>query len=125
MISRLKTILGEIMEFFIEERYGVVILKLKGQLSGGPFAEILNNQLHKLIEQKKLNIVVDMSNVSFMNSTGLGILISGHITMNNNSGCFKLAALSDHIDGILNLTKMNQIFQQYRTVDEAVSGFVS
>ncbi len=111
------------MELKIEEHYHLVVLKLNGKLVGGPFSEELNTTLHKLIIQGKLNIIADMSNVSFMNSTGLGILISGYTTMKNADGQFKLAAIPDKIDGILSVTKLNQIFEQFITVEEVINGF--
>lgn len=111
------------MELKIEEHYHLIVLKFNGKLVGGPFSEELNTTLHKLITQGKLNIIADMSNVSFMNSTGLGILISGYTTMKNADGQFKLASISDKIDGILAVTKLNQIFEQFGSVKEAINSF--
>ena len=111
------------MEFKINEHYNHVVIKFNGKLMGGPLAGELNSTLHNLIDQGKINIIVDMSGVPFMNSTGLGILISGLATMKNKNGYFKLAAIPKNIDGILSVTKLNQIFEQYGTIDEALKSF--
>ena len=62
-----------------------------------------------------------MSGVSFMNSSGLGILISGQSTMKKSNGSFKLAKISPSIGGILSITMLDQIFEQYDTVGEALN----
>jgi anti-sigma B factor antagonist len=111
------------MDLKINEHYNGVVIKFNGKLMGGPLAGELNSTLHNLINEGKMNIVVNMSGVTFMNSTGLGILISGLATMKNKNGYFKLAAIPKNIDGILSVTKLNQIFEQYITVDEALKSF--
>ncbi len=111
------------MELTISEHYKVISLKFSGKLMGGPFSEELNSTLHKLIDQGKKNILVDMSGVPFMNSTGLGILISGYTTMKNSGGNFKLAAIPEKIDGILSVTKLNQIFEQFNNIEDGLASF--
>ena len=65
------------MKIKMEEKYQAAIIELSGNLVGGENATLFRNKLYDLIEQKKKNMVVDMKDVKMVNSTGIGILISG------------------------------------------------
>jgi len=67
--------------------------------------------------------VIDLSKVGFVNSSGLGILISGLTTMRNGGGDLKLASISSKVEGLLSITKLNQIFEQHPSVEEALNSF--
>jgi anti-sigma B factor antagonist len=101
------------MKVNIIEKYGQVVLELKGDLIGGPFAEEMNTLLHKFVNDNKKNIVVDLSGVKFVNSSGIGILISGYTTMKNAGGELKLANVNERINGVLSITKLNQVFERF------------
>jgi anti-sigma B factor antagonist len=111
------------MDMKIEEKYNSVVIHLKGKLYGGPFAEEMNKALHKLIDEGKKNFVLDMDGVTVLNSSGFGILISSYTTVKNAGGNLKLARISNKIEGLLSITKLNQIFDQYATVEEAEKSF--
>ena len=111
------------MNLSIEEKYNAVVLKLKGKLMGGPFAEEMNVTLHRLIDEDKKKVVVDLSGVNIVNSSGLGILIGGFTTMKNGGGTFKMAAQPEKLKGLLSITKLNQVFDHYDTVDAALNSF--
>ncbi|NBB87125.1 MAG: STAS domain-containing protein [Bacteroidetes bacterium] len=74
------------MKYSIDERYNAVVLKLKGNVMGGPDGAKLHDQLRDLRDDGKKNVVVDLSRVKFMNSSGLGMLISGMTSMRNEGG---------------------------------------
>ncbi|MCG6959786.1 MAG: STAS domain-containing protein [Ignavibacteriaceae bacterium] len=111
------------MDIKINEQYQSVIISLDGKLMGGPFGEEMNKTLHNLLDEGKKRVVVDLSKVGFVNSSGLGILISGLTTMRNGGGDLKLAGISSKIDGLLSITKLNQIFEQHPSVEEALKSF--
>ena len=58
-----------------------------------------------------------------MNSTGLGILISGLTTMRNNGGELKLANVTEKIQSLLTITKLITVFETFESVDQAVASF--
>lgn len=111
------------MKYDITERYGCVNLEFQGKLMGGPDATEFNETLHKLIEEDKKEIVADLSNVTFMNSSGLGILIGGLTTMRNAGGDLRIAGASKRIESLLMVTKLITVFDSYRTVEEAVKSY--
>lgn len=111
------------MKIKTSEKYGAVIIELKGNVMGGEDTKNFTDLLHKLIDENKLNVIVDLSNVKFMNSSGLGMLISGLTTMKKVNGHFKLACVSDKIESLLIITKLITIFDTFDSVDAAVKSF--
>lgn len=111
------------MKLTSREEGGVVILEPKGKIMGGPDATVLHDQLHDFIAQDKKKVVIDLSKVEWMNSTGLGILISGLTTLRNNGGELKLANVTDKIESLLTITKLITVFEHYDSVDDAVKSF--
>lgn len=111
------------MNYNVDERYNAVVLQLKGNVMGGPDGAKLHDQLHEMKEAGKKNIVVDLSKVKFMNSSGLGMLISGMTTMRNAGGDLRLARVADRIQSLLVITKLITVFKHYDSVDEAVDSF--
>lgn len=111
------------MNYDVDERYNAVVLTLKGNVMGGPDGSKLHDTLHNLKEEGKKNIVVDLSKVKFMNSSGLGMLISGLTTMRNAGGDLRLANVADRIQSLLVITKLITVFKHYDSVEEAVSSY--
>lgn len=113
------------MNYNVDERYNAVVITLKGNVMGGPDGAKLHEALHNFKEQGKKNVVMDLSKVSFMNSSGLGMLISGMTTMRNAGGDLRLANVADRIQSLLVITKLITVFKHYDSVEEAVASFES
>ncbi|MCJ7458718.1 MAG: STAS domain-containing protein [candidate division Zixibacteria bacterium] len=111
------------MKLTTREDKGIVILEPKGKIMGGPDATLLHDKLHELINQGKKKVVIDLAKVDWMNSTGLGILISGLTTMRNNGGELKLANVTEKIQSLLTITKLITVFETFESVDQAVGSF--
>ncbi len=101
----------------------VIVLNLVGDLMGGPEAVQLNEKINRLLDDKKLRVVIDMGNVERINSSGLGILIKVFTTFKTNGGTLKLARVSEKIDKLFQITKLNSIFESYDSVEAAVNSF--
>lgn len=106
-----------------KEINGIVVLELSGKVMGGPDANLLSEKLHELVDKKRTKVVADLGKVSWMNSSGLGILIGGLTTMRNNNGDLKLINVTDRIKSLLIITKLITIFETYESLDEAVASF--
>ncbi len=111
------------MKTKVQEQYGAVVIELKGNVMGGDDTKDFNDLLHKLLDEEKKNIVVDLSDVKFMNSSGLGMLIGGLTTMKKAEGQLKLARTTEKIESLLVITKLIQIFDSYDSVEEAIKSF--
>jgi len=113
------------MKIKTSEKYTAVIIELKGNVMGGDDTKSFNELVHKLIDEGKTNIVVDLSSVKFMNSSGLGMLIGGYTTLKKANGHLKLANVTDKIESLLIITKLITIFESFDSVDDAVKSFSS
>ncbi len=105
------------------KRDGIAILEMSGKLMGGPDAESFDETLKTLIHEGCKNVIVSMEKVKWVNSTGLGILISGYTTLKKNGGELKLLRVSDRIENIFIVSKLYTVFESYQSEDEAVQSF--
>ncbi len=104
---------------------GVAVLEPKGKIMGGSDSTLMHEKLHEHIENGVKNVVIDLSGVDWVNSTGLGILIAGLSTMKNNNGRLKLANVTEKIQSLLTITKLVTVFESHETVAEAITAFDS
>ena len=111
------------MKLSYQERDGIVILEPKGKILGGPDATTLKDQLQSLIDSGKTKVIIDLAEVDYMKSTGLGILISTLTTLKRAQGELKLANVTDKIQSLLTITKLVTVFDDFESVDEAVAAF--
>ena len=111
------------MKLSHREEDSVMILEPKGKIMGGPDAAMLHDKLHEFIKDNRKKVVIDLSKVDWMNSTGLGILISGLTTMRNNGGELKLANVTEKIESLLTITKLITVFESYDSLEEAIASF--
>lgn len=111
------------MKLGSREQDGIIVLEPKGKIMGGPDATAMHEMLHDLVSHDKKRVVIDLSGVDWMNSTGLGILISGLTTMRNNGGDLKLANVTEKIESLLTITKLVTVFESHDNVEAAISSF--
>ncbi len=111
------------MNLSSKEIDGITVVALEGSVLGGPDATMLNDTLHKLTEKRKKKVVVDLSGVQSMNSSGLSMLITGLTTVKNAGGDLKIAAASKKIASLLVITKLSTVFELYPTVKKAIASF--
>ena len=111
------------MKYKIDEKYNCVVIKLKGDVVGGPHAEEFTDTLHRLVDEGKKQIILDLGKVKFMNSSGIGILISGYTTVKNAGGELCICRADKKIKDLLVVTQLITVFTHYQTVDEAVESF--
>ncbi len=108
----------------IEKNVGdVVVLELTGKIMGGPDASLLNDKLHDLLDKGKTKVIADLAGVSWMNSSGLGILIGRLTTMRNNGGDLKLSGVTERIQNLLMITKLLTVFDAHDSLEKAVASF--
>ena len=101
----------------------VMVLDLSGKIMGGPDHEKLQSEVKTLISAGHVDILLDMHKVTWVNSTGLGILVSAYHTLKKNGGQLKICQVSDRIDNILNVTQLKLVFETYDNCEEALASF--
>ena len=108
------------MKITQREVEGIVVLDLNGKLTGGPDAETFREVFKSLVDQDKKKIAVNLEKVSWINSTGLGILISGYTSVRRAGGDLVVMHASDRIESILYVTKLNLLFKSFENEEDAV-----
>lgn len=111
------------MNYSISEEYNCVVITFKGKVMGGPAATEFHGKIKSLIEDDKTNVIGDLSKTSFMNSSGLGIMIAALTSLRNAGGDLKLCGASDRIESLLVVTKLITVFDNYKTREEAVEAY--
>jgi anti-sigma B factor antagonist len=101
------------------ELQGTVVLDLQGKLTGGPEAEQIRATFKELVNDGKKHIIVNLRKVDWINSTGLGILISGYTSVRKAGGDLVLCNVGDRIDSILYVTKLNLLFHAFESESDA------
>lgn len=96
------------IEHTIQEK--VLFIRLEGDLIGGPETQRLSDIANSTIDEAMLLSAVDLSNVRFINSSGIGVLVSLLTKFRNRGGELILINPSEHIRKLLIITKLNAIF---------------
>jgi anti-sigma B factor antagonist len=101
----------------------VAVLMIRGSLMGGDETDALRDKIYGLIEDKITKVVIDLGKVKWINSTGLGSILSGHTTLVNNGGKLNLARSTEKVQSLLMITQLMKVFENYDSVDDAVKAF--
>lgn len=81
--------------------------------------EIIQNK----IEENKIRLLLDLSEVSFIDSSGLGMLITCLKTINNAGGQLKIASICNPVKTIFDTTRMDRVFEIFENNDDALKSF--
>jgi len=111
------------MKYKVREEGRVTIIDLSGKLMGGYDADVFRDLVHELLEKGRKKIIVDLADIKWINSTGVGILITGYTTLRRNKGDLKLLNASKKIESILYVTKLNLIFECFDDEHEAIKSY--
>ncbi|HQU70751.1 MAG TPA: STAS domain-containing protein [Calditrichia bacterium] len=104
-----------------EQNGPVAVLRLKGRLTEHHAAQTVQQQIKSRIEAGVVLIVLDLQELSWMNSTGLGSLMAGMSSLRQSGGNVCLARVPEKIHNILMITKLVEIFPIEKSVDAAVA----
>lgn len=112
-------------QFTIKERPAgdVTILDLSGKITIGEGSVQLREAVRSLLDQNKKKILLNLGDVSYVDSSGIGELVSSYTTTNNAGGQLKLLNLTKKIKDLLMITKLLTVFQTYDNEAEAVASF--
>jgi anti-sigma B factor antagonist len=111
------------MNLSSKEVNGITVVELGGSVLGGPDATELNDLLHTLAEKRKKKVILDLSNVHTMNSSGLSMLIAALTTLKNAGGTLRVAGASEKIENLFVITKLSTVFEMHPTVKKAAASF--
>ena len=107
----------------VEKQVGsVTVLELSGRITLGEESVQLRNKLKALLTGKP-RLVLDLGNVSYIDSAGLGTLVASYTTAANQGVRMVLANLTKRLQEQLSITKLVTVFEVYDSVDDAVKSF--
>ena len=109
----------------IEERVvnNVTILDLKGKITLGEGDEALKDKINSLIQQDRKRILLNLAEVPYIDSAGLGEIVRTYTTVSRQGGKLKLLNLTKRIQDLLAITKLLTVFETYESEADAVKSF--
>ena len=111
----------------IEERTvgGVTILDLKGKLTLGDGDALLKDKIHSLLHQGRRHFLLNLGGVPYIDSAGIGEVVSTYSTVSREGGSLKLLNLTKRIHDLLAITKLLTVFETFSAEADAVRSFSS
>jgi anti-sigma B factor antagonist len=111
----------------IEERSAgdVTVLDLKGKMTLGEGDELLRDKINSLIQQGRRKVVLNLEDVPYLDSAGLGEIVRTYTTISRQGGSLKLLNLTKRITDLLSITKLLTVFDTYDSEADAVRSFSS
>ncbi len=107
-----------------ERRNGdVTILDMDGNIRIGGANVALQKAIRSLVDEGRNQIVLNLARVTYIDSSGLGELISSHVTLSKKGGQIKLLHLTQRLHELMTITKLLTIFDVYDDESEAVDSF--
>ncbi len=109
----------------IEERVvsEVTILDLKGKITLGEGDEALREKINQLIGQNKKRILLNLAEVPYIDSAGLGEVVRTYTTVSRQGGQLKLVNLTKRITDLLSITKLLTVFEAFDSESEALKSY--
>jgi len=102
---------------------GVVILSIKGKLTGPPETDMLCERIQSKIQEGRLNIVLNLKHINWMSSLGVGALMKNLRNVREAGGDLRLTGLSDKIKDIFQITKLIGVIKIFDSDVEASESF--
>jgi anti-sigma B factor antagonist len=101
----------------------VVVLDIKGRVQLGEGDEMLKDKVNSLLNQGRKKIVLNLAEVPYIDSAGLGEVVRTFTTVSRQGGSLKLLNLTKRITDLLAITKLLTVFDTYDSEQEAVQSF--
>jgi len=101
----------------------VMVLELSGKIMGGPDFEKFKDEIATVLEAGHKKVILDLSGVPWINSTGLGILITGYHSVKAAEGQLKICSVKERVLSIFYISQLENIFDVFETREEAIASF--
>ena len=111
------------MQIAERESGAVTVLDLSGRITMGEDGNLLKDKLQSLLHQGKKNILFNLAQVSYVDSAGLGAIVSAYTTVTREGGALKLANVTKKLQDLLSITKLLTVFETFDSEDEALRSY--
>jgi anti-sigma B factor antagonist len=102
---------------------GIVVLEMLGNIRMGADCQRISQEVDQLIGKNETRVIFDFAQVDYLDSAGIGTLVSCLTKLKNSGGDLRLACLKPMVEGVFKLTKINTIIGLFPTVEEAAKNF--
>jgi len=109
------------MNFTNETIQKTIVIHLNEERLDAHNSAELKVELQRLFESGNLAILIDLKNVRFIDSSGLGALVSGFKNATANQGSLKLSSLQPQVKSMFELTRLHRVFEIFPTTDDALA----
>src|SRR5512140_2161093 len=103
----------------------VTVVDLTGKMTLGEGDELLRDKVNSLIQQGQKKIILNLAEVPYIDSAGLGEIVRTYTTVSRQGGSLKLLSLTKRIQDLLAITKLLTIFETFDTEADAIKSFSS
>jgi anti-sigma B factor antagonist len=111
------------LKLSVRDVEGVAILDLSGRVTMGEAAGSLRDTIKDLLAKDQKNILLNLADVSYIDSSGLGELVGAFATANNRGGKLKLLHLQKRVHELMQLTKLYSVFDIHEDETAAIRSF--
>ena len=101
----------------------VTVVALTGRVTLGEEASVLRDALREVAKEGQKNVLLDLNGVTYLDSTGLGVLVSSFATITNAGGHLKLVNLNSRVKDLLLITKLYAVFEIFDDEIAAAASF--
>jgi anti-sigma B factor antagonist len=101
----------------------VMVLDIKGKITLGEGDEQLKDKVNSLVNQGQRKMVLNLSEVPYLDSAGLGEVVRAYTTVSRQGGSLKLLNLTKRITDLLSITKLLTVFETFDSENDAVRSF--
>lgn len=115
------------MEITIADRDDVSVVKPGGSRLDAEVAPAFRAALVRLVDRGRSNLIVDLSDIEFIDSSGLGALVSAlkRLKQRDPAGDIRLAQVQPSVRAVLEIIRLHRVFAQYASVDDAIQRSVA
>lgn len=105
------------------EVQGIVIVDLAGKIAIGETNQQLHEAIRNLVQEGRSKVIINLANVSMIDSSGLGELVGGFATIEKNGGAMKLANIPARVNELMIITKLYTVFEIFENEADAIASF--
>lgn len=102
---------------------GVTIVDISGRITLGEGSAMLRDMVRDMITRQQIRILLNLGDVNYIDSSGIGELVSGFTTVKNSGGELKLLNLTKKVHDLLQITKLYTVFDVHNDERSALGSF--
>lgn len=107
----------------VEDHVGFSVIRLRGQFTGGEETDTMQRIITSSDPERPRNIVLELERVSYVNSSFMSALLASQSNISRRGGHLVLTQMPESLQRIFTVTRLNNVFRIFLTVEEAVNSF--